>query len=130
MGTRIVGLRELIADLETLPERADKEFPKVVARGALNVKTEWRTSWEAIRKPPTHIPHLPRGIGYDTSSKPPVWSAEIGVSAANRQAGLAHLLEYGSIHNPPYPGGQAALDSEEPRFVQAVADAAVDLLDG
>lgn len=130
MATRTVGLRELIVDLETLPERAVPKFDGVLSRGALNVKTDWRASWEAIKHPPTHIPHLVGGIGYDTETKPPRWSAEVGVARSNRQSPIAHLLEYGSVNNPPYPGGQAALDAEDPRFVRAVADAAVELLDG
>ena len=130
MGTRKVGLAAWIRDLETLEDRAAEALPKVVRRGAVNVKEEWRTLWEAVKKPPTHIPHLVRGIGYDTVSKPPRWSAEIGVARSNSQSPIAHLLEYGSIHNPPYPGGKAALDAEEPRFVKAVGDAAEGLLDG
>lgn len=131
MGTRTIGLQELIRDLETLEERSEKAFPPVLSRGALNIKTTWRASWEAAKRHPTHIPHLVQGIGYDTDSHPPEWySARIGVAYANRQSPLAHLLEYGSIHNAPIPGGQAALDAEEEPFVQAVADTAVRLLDG
>jgi hypothetical protein len=131
MGTRMVGMQEWLDDLHTLPERADKEFRTVVSHGALNIKTQWRATWNAAKHFPTHIPHLVQGIGYDTSAHPPEWwSAIIGVAYANRQSAIAHLLEYGSVNNAPIPGGQAALDAEEPRFADAVADAAVRLLDG
>jgi hypothetical protein len=130
MGVRVRGFTELIRDLETLPERADKVFPKVVSKGALNIKTTWRRRWDEIKHPPTHIPRLVSGIGYDTDFHSPKWSAEIGVASTNSQAPLAHLIEFGSIHNAPHPAGKLSLDEEEPRFVQAVADAAVDLLDG
>lgn len=130
MGTRTVGLTALIRDLETLAERAEETFPKVVSKGALNIKTDWRAGWNAIKRYPTHIPHIVSGIGYDTDDSPPEWSASVGVDAANRQAFLAHILEYGTVHNAPYPAGQAALDAEEPLFVKAVGDAGVDLLEG
>lgn len=130
MAVRIHGMRELIADLESLPERAEKDLPKVVSRGALNIKTEWRAAWDGLKHPPTHIPHLVSGIGYDTSGKAPVWEAGIGVHPENSQAALAHLVEYGSVNNAPHPAGLHALDAEEPRFVQAVGEVAEQLLDG
>jgi hypothetical protein len=130
MGVRIHGMRELIADLESLPQRAEKVFPKIVSKGALNIKTAWRADWDGIKHPPTHIPHLVSGVGYDTESKPPTWSAEIGVNPRNSQAPLAHLVTYGSINNAPHDAGLHALDAEDPRFVQAIADAAEQLLDG
>lgn len=129
MTVRVKGLRELRIHLETLPERADKELPKVVRKGALKIKTDWRARWDAVKHPPTHIPHLVSGIGYDTDDSPPVWSAQIGVAARNSQSAIAHLLEYGSVHNAPHPAGQDSLDAEAPRFEEAVADAAEGLLE-
>ncbi|MES2211036.1 MAG: hypothetical protein V4515_12790 [Chloroflexota bacterium] len=129
MAVRIRGMRELIADLEALPERAEKAFPKVVSKGALNIKTEWRAAWDGLKHPPTHIPHLVSGIGYDTAGKTPVWGADVGVHPDNSQAALAHLIEYGSINNAPHPAGLHALDAEAPRFVEAVGDVAQRLLD-
>jgi len=129
MGVTVVGLDELLHDWETLQERADKEFPKVVHRGASNIKRDWRASWDAIKHEPTSIPHLVHGIGYDTDFRSPHWSAEIGVAETNSQAPLAHLIEFGSVNNPPYPGGRTALSVEEPRFFKAVEDVAAKLLD-
>jgi hypothetical protein len=129
MGVRVKGLRELILDLEAVPERAEKELPKILSKGALNIKTEWRAAWDAIKHPATHIPHLVSGIGYDTDNSPPVWSAQIGVAESNSQAPLAHLIEYGSVKNAPHPAGQAALDAEAPRLEQAIADLGKELLE-
>jgi hypothetical protein len=123
-------MADWLRDLETLPERADDRFRGVVKRGANNVKVAWRAGWEAIQSTPTHIPHLPRGIGYDTDFASPRWSAEIGVSRANSQSPLAHLIEFGSVNNPPHPAGQAALDAETPKFVRAVIEAGEELLTG
>ena len=130
MGTTTHGLDELIADLEAFPARADKAFPKVLSRGALNIKTDWRARWETIRSARTHIPHLLRGVGYDTSGGRGTFGAEIGVDAKNRQAFLARIIESGTLTSPPHPAAVPALDAEDPRFVDAVAKVAVDLLNG
>lgn len=130
MGVRVTGMRELIVDLESLPERAAEEFPKIVSKGALNIKTDWRARWDAVKHAPSHIPHMVGGVGYDTDNAPPVWSATIGVAESNSQSPLAHLLEYGSIKNAPHPAGQESLDAEAPRLEKAVADLAEGLLDG
>jgi len=129
MGVKVRGMRELIHDLESLPARAEKAFPKVVSKGALNIKVDWRARWDAIKHPPTHIPHLVNGIGYDTDDSSPVWSAEIGVASSNSQAPLAHLLEFGSVHNSPHPAGQDSLDVEASRFEKAVGDVGEELLE-
>lgn len=130
MGTTTRGLDELIADLESLPERARKAFPPVVSRGAVQIKLDWKARWKAITSPRTHIPHLLRGIGYDTTNTADRFSAEIGVDPKNRQAFLARVIEEGTLTSPPHPGAVPALDAEDPKFVEAVAKVAVDLLDG
>lgn len=130
MGVRIVGLDELIHDLETLPERAPKKFRGVVAHAALEIKKDWRARWDAMKHDPTHIPHLVRGIGYDTDSDGDTYSAEIGVARSNRQAFLAEIIERGTPTSAPHPGALPALDAQEEPFLDAVAQAALDLLDG
>lgn len=130
MGVVIRGLDEWLADLDTLDERAEKTFRRVVKDSAGAIRADWRKRWEAIRHVPTHIPHLPRGVGYDTRQDGTRFSAHIGVDSLNRQANLAHIIEDGTPTSPPHPAGQDSLDAQMPLFVNAVADAAVDLLDG
>jgi len=131
MGVTVTGLDELIGDLEALDERLAAAAPKVVSKGALHIKTAWRRRWTPISPDPaTHAPHLARGVGYDTARRGTSFSAEIGVSPLNPQAALAHFAEYGSLKNRPYPGGLPSLLEEAPRFAQAAADMAVDLLEG
>lgn len=128
---QIHGLDELIRDLEEFPEKSRPKFKAVVAKGAVNIKMEWRRRWSPeVGKPPQNLPHVVRGIGYDTDETSHGFSAEIGVHASNPQAALAHFPEFGSVNNAPMPGGQPSLDEEDPRFVDAVADAAVDYFDG
>lgn len=131
MGTQVTGMNELLADLDSLSARATPAFRKVVARGAVNVKKSWRRRWTPVGQAPHNLPHITRGIGYDTSERGGVhFEAEIGVAASNPQAPLAHFPEFGSIKNAPLPGGWPALLEEEPRFVNAVAEVADQLLDG
>lgn len=131
MGVHVVGLDELIRDLERVQTEGPKKFRKVVSKGALNIKVEWRRRWSPeIGRPPQNLPHVVRGIGYDLDETATAYSAEIGVDRLNSQAPLAHFPEYGSVRNAPMPGGLPSLLEEEPRFVRAVADVAVELLEG
>ncbi len=130
MGAQVHGMDEWIADLESLPERAPKMFRPIVSRAGVQIKRDWKARWEAIRKTRTHLPHLPRGIGYDTSEKDDVYSLSVGVNPTNRQAFLAKVIEYGTPTSAPHPGGQPALDAEIPRLMKAAEKAAADLLDG
>ncbi|MGE5829703.1 MAG: hypothetical protein ACM30G_15285 [Micromonosporaceae bacterium] len=131
MGVKIRGLDELIRDLQRVEPEGEKRWPKVVSRGAVNIKTAWRKRWKDISPDPgRHAPHLARGVGYDTHSTKTRHTAVIGVSPLNPQAPLAFFAEYGSVRNAPYPGGLPSLLEEEPRFLDAVADLAVELLEG
>ena len=105
---------------------------KVVSRGAVQIKLDWKRRWSPeIGRPPQDLRHVIYGIGYDERRVGNHhFQAEIGVAAHNPQAALAHFPEFGSLKNAPHPGGLPALLAEEPRFVQAVADVAVELLEG
>ena len=56
------GLQMLVADLAREAKIAPAEARKVVQRGCLNVKTDWRRRWSGY----PHAPRLPYAIGYDT----------------------------------------------------------------
>lgn len=126
-SVRIEGLDELIRAFEEFPVKSRPAFRAVVAKGALNIKLAWRRRWlPEIGKAPINLPHVVRGIGYDVDQTSHSVTAEIGVHRLNPQAALAHFPEFGSVKNPPMPGGLPSLVEEDPRFVDAVADAAVD----
>lgn len=126
MGTVIRGLRELIADIEYAVTAGREDFRRVVSRGALNIKTDWRQRWHGSN----HLPHLHRSIGYDLHRHSATRTeAEIGADPLMTQGPLANVLEFGTVNNAPRPAGLPALRAEEPRFVRAVEDLAVDLLD-
>lgn len=128
----IEGLDELIRDLEELPAKAPKKFAAVVGQGATNIKRGWQRRWlPRIGGGRRDMPHVVRGIGYDRVPDTGThFEAEIGVTSRNPQAPLAHFVEFGSLNNPPNPGGLPALLEEEPHFVNAVLDVAVELLEG
>lgn len=130
MGVTVTGLDELLADLDSLPERAQKEFPGVLSRGALQIKLDWKKRWSPVAAAPHDLPHVARGIGYDVDRHGTRFEAEIGVSKRNPQASLAHFAEFGSPTSAPYPGGKPALKTEAPKYTRAVADLAEKLLSG
>jgi len=119
-----------LADLETLPERAAEKFPRMLGRGGMNIKGDWKKLWQAASHIKGHIPHLIRGVGYDVHEKSTSWDVEVGVDPKNRQAFLSKIISFGTLTSAPHDAGQTALDAEDPRYVQNVADLAVKLLDG
>lgn len=125
------GWDELIRDFETLPKRLIPELRKVTSKGALNIKRDWAERWEGHMT----IAHLPSSINYDLAEEPTAVEAEIGADHSRLQGTLAHIIEfanaeYGTLRNAPIPGGQPALDAEEPRYVRAVADVAEEAVAG
>lgn len=94
------------------------EMRNIVNRGAFSVKKDWQRRWSGHQ----HIRGLPHTITYDTTVTGDTAAAEIGPDK-NRggQAPLAHLIEYGSVNNPPLPGGAPALEAEAPKFEAAIA---------
>lgn len=101
------------------------EAAKVVAKGALQIKTDARQRVGSLR----HAPAYPSSITYDTYNglRGPV--AEIGPDKNKRQGALGNLLEYGSVHNSPKPHMAPAADAEAPRFEKAMGDLAERLLE-
>ena len=121
------GFGELHAVLESAAADAVPEGRKVVARGALQIKNEWRRRWSGS----PHAPALPYAIGYDVRTAGTLVSAEIGPDKAKRQGALGNLYEFGAPaqNTTPRPGGAPALAAETPRFVAALEKLAVDLLE-
>lgn len=124
MRVEVSGIKELAAHLEESAPRTHDEGKKVISKGALNIKDEWRSRWRGF----THAPALPSAISYDVTGTAGGWSAEIGPDKRRRQGALGNLLEFGSLNNAPRPGGQPALDLEAPRFEDAVGDVAEKIL--
>lgn len=124
-------LNHLIHDLGEIRRELMPEVKQVTSKGALNIKQGWARRWEGHPS----IRHLPRAVNYDLAEGPAFVAAEVGPDHARTQATLGHIIEfgqaeYGTLRNAPIPGGQPALDDEEPRYVRALADAAEKVLSG
>lgn len=105
------------AQISTVPKTA-----AVVAKGALNIKTEAARFASGIR----HAPAYPRSITFDLGTNG--LSAEIGPDKGRRQGALGNILEYGTSKNPPLAHLGPAFDREVPRFVTAIEAVAGGLL--
>lgn len=109
----IKGERELVAEFEDARVFTRSEAKKVVAKGSVNIKTDWRRRWRGI----AHAPRLPISISYDITESDAEISAEIGpVEGPALQGFVAPFIEFGGAHNAPHPGGLPALQAEEPKF--------------
>jgi hypothetical protein len=104
---------------------APKEARKVVAKGALNVKTDARRR----RSGSKHFPRLPTAITYDSHETPGGGWAEVGPDHAKPQGELGHIPEYGALKTAPEPYMRPAAEREMPRFEKAMEALAVKGLD-
>jgi hypothetical protein len=109
----------LAEDLASAPFRLEGAVDKVVEKGALNIKTDWRAAASGMQ----HLPQYPYSIGYDRVYAPGLVGAEIGPDKNKRQGPLGNIDEFGTSKQPGHLRGAAALAAEEPRFVSALEDA-------
>lgn len=120
--SELLGLEK---DLRSAASDVVGEVRAVVSKGALNVKRDWQQAWSGH----PHISGLPRTISYDTDVLKDTIVAEIGPEKTRAgQAPLGNVIEYGTVNNPPIPGGAPALDREEPRFEKALETLAAKLV--
>ena len=118
-------LREWADDLRRAGAEVMDEGEKVVSKGSLNIKNDWRARWSGHER----IKHVPAAIGYDIDRDENRIESTIGPDKAMVQAAIANIIEFGSVNNAPIPGGAPALDAEEPGYVRAAADLGEKLLD-
>ena len=116
ISVSIQGEKELIAEFDAAIKELPDGAKKVVSKGALNVKSDWRRRWHGI----AHAPRLPLSISYDITESATEISAEIGpVDGPALQGFLGAIIEFGGIHSGPIPGGLPSLELEAPRFESA-----------
>lgn len=125
MDVDVSELRAWEATLEHAAEAAPEAAEKVVNRGCLNIKNDWRDRWSGL----AHAPDLPDAISYDVDRAGSVITGEVGPDKNRRQGALGNLVEFGSVNNAPTPGGAPALEAETPRFERALADMGAELLE-
>jgi hypothetical protein len=100
---------------------AAAETAKVVAKGALNIKTGAAKRISGL----AHARRYPASIDYDLYVTGRGAIADVGANKSKPQGALGNLLEYGSRKNPPHPHIRPAADEEMPRFEKAMEDLAV-----
>lgn len=122
------GLNRLAAELAHAADIAPEDVRKVVQKGALNIKNDWRSRWAGLK----HLPAVPYSITYDTTITGFHIEAQIGPEHGRNQANMAHFLEneYGSIHSAPRPGGAPALEAERPKYERELEALALRSLGG
>jgi hypothetical protein len=125
---RTVELKGLLADFADAAEQIVDEEKKVVSKGSLNIKRDWRDGWNGLGR---HLPKLGYTVGYDVDVEGTTITGTTGPDKDKGQGPLGNIIEFadGSIRSAPHPAGAHALDAEEPRFVEAVLDAAAKLLE-
>jgi hypothetical protein len=122
-------LGKLAADLTKAAAVNAAKAETVVRIGAQHIKNDWRDRWKGL----AHAPALPYAITYDVQRGidggfAGEIKAEIGPDKNKAQGPLGNIIEFGTSKNGPLPGGQPALDAEEPRFVRALTELAGDVL--
>jgi hypothetical protein len=117
-------LHRLAADIRAHSRKTPSAAVQVVAKGALNIKGDWRKAWAGM----AHAPYLPAAITYDTTVGRTSIEAEIGPDKDRRQGALGSIVEFDTTNNGPNPGGAPALEREEPKYVSAVEQLTQDLL--
>lgn len=124
--TDVGGMDELIALLNGAQRKAVAKGKRIVGKGSLNIKNDWRRQWKGLDS----LHHLPYALGYDIHTVGTTIVGEIGPPLASPQGPLAFVLEEGTINNPAQPAGLPALQREAPGFTAQVEKLGVDLLDG
>lgn len=101
-----------------------REIPKVIKRGAQNIKTDSQKLYraQAGKHGRGHAWRYPATIGYDITRGKSEATATIGPDKNRLQGALGNLLEYGSAKNAAMPHLGPALKSEAPRTEKALAD--------
>lgn len=114
-------VEKLAADLQAVPEETRPKFRAVVSKGALNVKNQMR---EEASGHPTYR-HFPSSISYDMQGD---YGAEIGPDKSRVQGALGNLLYFGTSKTGGVLDINGPLNREAPRFTDAIADVAEDIL--
>lgn len=120
-------VRDFAAKLETDVKVMRDELPRIVKRGAVNIKRDAQRDI-ATQVGRGHAKHYARSITFDLEDGG--HRAEIGPQIGRTQAFLGKILEFGTATSPPHPHMVPALEQELPRFQKAVQEAAERILEG
>lgn len=122
-------VRELIGDFSQVPQEMARIAKPIVAEGANNIKNQLRDEMEGRLTPVSTAvgDQIARTISYDLTDGG--FAAEIGPrkEGAGNLANIAYFGgAFGGGGTVPDPRG--ALEAEAPKFMDALADAAAEVL--
>lgn len=113
-------LDRLAIDLSEAPGRIQRSAPKVMARGAFNIKTEMREDFSGHN----FLKDLGFKVNYDRLDRLGL-AYEIGIDKGG-QGSLGNIAAYGTSNNAPVADKNAGLRRELPRIVSHLGDVAED----
>lgn len=121
-------LLRLADDISSIVPAVEAEAPKIVKRGAQNVKTDAIRLIRAQTPGKTHLPHYPRAISYDLRGGRREPTAEIGPDSSRPQGAMGAAIEEGGARAGAMPHMNPALDDESPKFTAAAGDLVLDAI--
>lgn len=127
MSVDVSQLRSFAGDLQRVPAKVTREVPKVVKRGANNIKRTMQADFRESRS----FGHIARTISYDVTVDAGGVEAEIGPDKSRGGgASLAHIAYWGGARGG---GGTVedplgALAIEAPEFENALGKLLEDIL--
>lgn len=116
----VSGADSVARDLETVGRLLD-DFGRVVKRGAHNLKSDYQREARSSG----HYKHFHRAISYDRVTS---LEYEVGPDKSKMQGALGNILYFGTSKNAPELDLHGPIARELPRFEQALADAAEEVL--
>ena|SRR5690625_606787 len=119
-------VEQLAADMRAIDSRLSRHVRPVVERGAVQIKNDLQQQMRGSR----HFAPVARGISYDMRSPGGAYEAEIGPEKGS-PGSLANIAYFGdSLGAGTVEDPTAALEREAPKFADALADLAADLVFG
>ena len=110
-------LQKLSVNLGRASAATVQESRAVIAKGALNIKTDTR---EHVSESP-YWARLAQTVNYSMSGNAFFSAAQVGYDDVG-QGELAGIYEFGSVKRAPHPTLIPAFEREAPRFEKAMGD--------
>jgi len=119
------GLDQLAADLVEAQDAIVPASAKVTGMACNNIKKDVQKRWSGL----VHLPHLPRSITYDVTTKGPLVVGDVGADHALPQGKLAWIPELGTPTSAPHPAFRPAAEKEQPAWEMFLAKVAAEALE-
>lgn len=117
-------LATLAEDLRGAGQRFSDQVPRIIKRGAQNIKTDAQQRIRAQSRG-GYVKQYPSSISYDIEQSRRKVTATIGPDKSKAQGALGNLLEYGSAKNAPLPHLVPAFEAEVPKTQAQLQAAAI-----